>query len=159
MLMIVKIRPMKTRLLFALPITFLTCCGILWEHRSLESFDDMEWNRSDTAAFSFSIDHAGPRDISILVRHVQGFPFAEMGILAITGGPSIADTQLIVIPVIGSDRKYLGEGSGDLFDLEYVLHEAASLEAGDYNIRLVHQMSRDPLPLIMEVGIQVNETQ
>ena len=154
-----KFKHQTTHLLSVLVLTFLSACGILWEHRSLNSFDDMQWKQSDTASFEFKIDEAGTHDVDILVRHVHGFPYAELGILAITKGPGWMDTQMIVIPVIGSEGQYLGDGSGDMFDLQHVLHPALPLNQGAYEIQLIHQMQRDPLPLIMEVGIQVSKPQ
>lgn len=147
---------MKKLLYLLLPI-LVTSCGLLWEYRQIEEIDQMIWMKTDTKTFTADISNPGNYDVIILFRHVQGFPYADVAINMGVSGPGMDREDVYTIPVIGEDRQYLGEGSVDIWDIEYTALPAQAFESGEYTFTLAHEMAKDELELVMEVGIMLKK--
>jgi len=95
--------------------------------------------------------------VLLLFRHVHGFPFATVYLEVSLEGPEVSSIDTVELSIIGDDREYLGEGSGDIWDVESVVYADIELVPGDYHISVRHIMERDKLDLVMEVGVQVSK--
>jgi hypothetical protein len=102
------------KLLIALTCLSLASCGMLWVYRGLNDIPMMTWKQTDIQTFDANIEASGNYDIYILFRHLQGFPYPEVAINFNLDGPDLGLSETYVIPVIGADRKYLGEAGGDI---------------------------------------------
>lgn len=146
------------KLIFLLPIILLSACSGLWEYRSLHELKDHTWKKSEVLSYDAEISQDGTYDVFILFRHVQGFPYKDMGIHMEMNGNDIDLKQDVLIPVIGENKKYLGDGSVDIWDIEHKAFDELELKAGNYHIDLTHLMQQADLGLVMEVGIMIKKT-
>ena len=57
-------------------------------------------------------------------------------------------------------NKYIGEGAGDIWDLETKIKENYKFaESGDYKFTISHNMPQDKFINVMEVGLVINVIQ
>ena len=142
--------------LYALSLLLLvSSCGLLWEYRSLHEFEDYTWAKNDVQRFEFEIQEEGLYDVILLLRHVYGFPFSQLDLSLQMNGEVLSVDRNIAVPIIGSDKKYLGRGSGDLWDVDYIVLDNQNLTPGTYTITVAHLMSQEDLKLLMQLGIMV----
>ena len=143
------------KLLLITPLALLTACGYLWEFRSLHEFKQFTWNKSDVRTFEGEVSKSGNYDVYVLFRHVQGFPYQDMSLHMKFETSDTNLSQEVIIPVVGDDGEYLGEGSVDIWDIEHLVYPAIPLQAGKCTFTIAHTMDREDLQLVMEVGVMV----
>ncbi len=137
----------------------LSSCGSLWEYRSLNEMAGMVWKSSDVQHFNAEVSKDGIYDVIILFRHVHGFPYADLGVEFGMTGNKIDIQESIIIPIIGDDKEYLGEGSVDIWDVEHTVLHDQKLSPGKYSIDIGHNMNTKDLQLVMEVGIMIKSSE
>lgn len=132
---------------------------MLWEYRSLEEIENMTWKKNDVKSFDAKISEDGVYDVFILFRHASGFPYSKLSLNMTAKGEGLDHSSVVEIPVIDEGtKKYLGDGSGDLWDIEHVALSNQKLTSGNYHIELNQAMNFDELLLAMEVGIMVKKS-
>lgn len=141
------------KLILLIGIVQLTSCGMLWEYRGLNELDDWTWNKSDIQHFDAEISKPGNYDVYVILRHIHGFPYADVNLNLKINGTNASYDQSFTIPVINSDKEYLGEGSGDMWDIEFQTLENEPFDPGTYSVDIQHEMLKEDLQLMMEVGI------
>ncbi|GAB5539590.1 MAG: hypothetical protein Salg2KO_16930 [Salibacteraceae bacterium] len=119
----------------------------------------MTWKKADVIHFDADITESGLYDVKILVRHTYGFPYADLHTEIGIEGPDHSTLETVSIPIIGDDKKYLGEGAVDLWDVEYVLYEKQTLEKGKYSVDIKHLMSQEEVKLLMEIGVMITKSE
>ena len=145
----------KNTLFITLFTALLSSCGLLYEYRSLHEFKGFEWNNSDPQSFEFEIEKEGYYNIELIGRHLTGFPFKDLNCsISMTNQEEQMET-MVTIPIIADDGMYLSEGGGDFWDFEFPALNNVLLKPAKYTIIVNHQMNKNPLPLFMEIGIQV----
>lgn len=139
-------------------LTIITVsCSAFWTYRSLIEFKHFEWKKENVLEFEVPIEQEQTSDVTLLFRHVHGFPFPSVFIEVSIEGPDVTSTDTVELNIIGDDREYLGEGSGDIWDIESVIYPDIKMTPGTYNFTVRHIMERDKLDLVMEVGIEVSK--
>lgn len=152
-----KMKDMKRQLSIVLLAFISVSCGAFWTYRSLSELKNYQWHKSAPLTYNFSIEETQTSDVSFILRHVHGFPFPKVYVEVASSGPEFNSVDTIELNVIGDDREYLGEGAGDIWDLEHVIYPDMQLIPGEYEISVRHIMEREKLDLVMEVGIQVSK--
>lgn len=152
-----KLKAMKKYLSILVIAILGVSCSAFWTYRSLIEFKHFEWQKENHLEFEFPIEQQQKSDVLLLFRHVHGFPFATVYLEVSLEGPEVSSIDTVELSIIGDDREYLGEGSGDIWDVESVVYADIELVPGDYHISVRHIMERDKLDLVMEVGVQVSK--
>ena len=132
-------------------------CGAFWTYRSLVEFKGFEWQKENELQFDFAIEQEQKSDVMLLFRHVHGFPFPDIFVEVSLDGPEVSSVDTVELNIIGDDREYLGEGSGDIWDVQKTIYPDIILKPGDYHISVRHIMEREKLDLVMEVGVEVSK--
>lgn len=140
--------------------TVFASCGLLWEYRNIHEIEGMEWHKSDVQSFEYTAETATNLNVLILIRHVHGIPFPSIPLRLIIkkDGQQISNSAVKIL-VMDNSKQYVGQGSGDLWDIEHLAFENMAFDAGTYTIELTHAMQRESIPLIMEVGIQLEKSE
>jgi gliding motility-associated lipoprotein GldH len=153
--------PIKICLLIILLISTLSCNrGRIYNDKF--TFDDYSWSKDETIKFDPEItaQNAGKQyQAAIHVRYITGFSykFLNLGLL-ITRPDGSLSTKEISIQMLTEDKKYRGNGMGDIWDLDYELSEPLSfLEPGKYKIEIKSLMDTQTVNFINEIGISISE--
>ncbi len=150
----------KLFLAAAVLIFMLTSCGhrkIYEEHFDIER---ITWNRFDVKTFNIDIkDISAAYDFYIAIRHHTEVPLKSLEVSFILYTPSgemrISEHEILLRDKEGN---LLGEGVGDLWDIEYPARKGfVFTEAGTCTVEISSAMSKADLPGIMQVGLIVRK--
>lgn len=150
----------STRSLAALVATstILVSCGLIYFYRELHELEGMQWLKDDVQTFEVSIEEPKRLDATLLIRHVEGYAFKDLPVhFLLKQGDEVILEQDIAVPIKDKNGDYVGEGSVDLWDINYPLFDDRTFSEGEYTFRFQHVMERDRIPLVMEVGLQLEE--
>ncbi|MBU1718235.1 MAG: gliding motility lipoprotein GldH [Bacteroidetes bacterium] len=151
---------MKTPLfLISLLCVMLVSCDPSAVEKTYFKCDGNAWDNTVPTSASFTIEEDGNYAIFFALRHVEGFQYQELEIIAAIIDPEGEKTQdRFSLKVRADDGSYLGDGSGDIWDIEFPIFENLKIEKkGKYSIAIKHDMDRNPLPLVMEYGFVVRK--
>ncbi len=119
----------------------------------------MAWLASDQQHFDFNLEQDGDYEIIIMIRHLHGFAIEKIPVeLKLSSSDTLYD-QHYEIPVRDAAGEYLGEGGGDLWDLDFSAIQSIPLNKGSYHAEISQISEYDELRLIMEVGIMVKKVE
>lgn len=153
--------PLRTVVLSFLAIVALCSCDenrIFEKHSS--AFPQFRWQQGQELSFSPSIeDTAATYSITLAMRHVNGFQFAELKANMVVTSPSGNEQAMsYTIPVMDGKGGYHSECALDLCDLEHVVESNWQFaESGTYTFRIDHDMPVATLPNVMEVGLIIDK--
>jgi len=152
---------MKKQFLYALFLIFImTSCnpGKIYEkHIDIER---ITWNRFDVKTFDVAIkDITVSYDFYIALRHHTEVPFKSIDVSFIINTPSgemrISEHE---IALRDKEGKLLGDGLGELWDLEYLAWKGFQFtEPGICRVEISSAMSKADLPGIMQVGLIIRK--
>jgi len=105
------------------------------------------WGALDTAVMTFHVEHPDHRhDLQFGLRHGEDYPFSNLFLfveLEYPNGKTLLDT--LECPLGAPDGRWYGEGRGWI-DLRVGYKQAVAFPIkGDYTLKVVHAMRRDPL--------------
>ncbi len=144
---------MKIAICAAAAAIFSSCTNYVTE--DFKKFEELTWNKTDIQEFVIEIpSDTITADVLLHVRYASGFVYQNLTLAIEETAPS-GETQ--TIPFTGKlrsdDGKYLGDGSGDIWDIDFPLKKHIRLARGTYRYRIGHTMPQDKLLMIMELGI------
>lgn len=152
---IFKLFIMKKTTLFILPILMLLIsCDSSVVFKEYKKFDDLVWKSDVIPEFVVDVTNDTMKyDIFLAFRYAQGFPVADMKVSVTESKPN-GETEMypVIFKVREDDGSYIGDGSGDIWDIEYKFKDNVLLQKGQYTISLEQEIA-EKLPMVMEVGI------
>lgn len=142
---------------FFIPLLFLVSCKSDCVYKEYKKFDNLEWSIKEPAVFTFNNESdTAIRNIIMEFRYAEGFPLPKMIVLVTQTDP---DGGKKVIPLAfdikKSDGTYIGDASGDIWDLEVPVLTNANLKKGTYTFSINYALPLAKLPMVMEVGLKV----
>jgi gliding motility-associated lipoprotein GldH len=147
-------------LIILLFLFFLSCTpGKIFEKHI--KMGNLAWNRFNTVTFDVNIKDTGPAyDIYIAIRHITDMPYPEIDVyfyFTTPGGET--RSRKITIPVKDKDGNNLGDGLGELWDLQYLAWEEFKFDKpGICEFEVSSAMSQMDLIGILEVGLIVKKS-
>jgi gliding motility-associated lipoprotein GldH len=154
---------MKIRNFLAIVILFTISisCGrgkIFEEHRKIPN---MTWDRFQTIKFDVPVEKTGvPYDLVLALRHHTDIPYDEVEInftMSTPGGET--RSRDYIIKIRDREGNLLGDGLGELWDLEVPLKEGYVFsEPGICHIEIANRMTRLKTVGVMEIGFIVRES-
>jgi gliding motility-associated lipoprotein GldH len=150
---------MKT-LSWIICLFFLLSCtpGKVFEkHVKMEN---LAWNRFNTITFDVPIEDAGPRyDVSVAIRYITDIPYnkLEVGVFLTSPGGETRSRD-ITIKLKDNEGNNLGDGMGDLWDIEEPVWKGLSMGGpGTCKIEVSSGMAQLDAVGILEVGLIVKK--
>jgi gliding motility-associated lipoprotein GldH len=153
---------MKKLLICILPLLILSSCGpkkIFEDHIKTEN---LSWNRFQVFEFDVSIeDISTGYDLVFALRHITDIPHDKLDInLSFETPNGERRSRDYSITIRDKDGKLLGDGLGELWDLEVTLWDNFIFrEPGNCKIELRSRMTKLETLGILEVGFIVRESE
>jgi len=151
---------MRNVLLFVavISIGILTSCESKVFKKSYV-FDDL---RLPYKEYSFEYDNVSAKqeyDVILMFRYIHGFNANQM-VFDVTLQTELNDTINSVLGLRVRDKKggYIGEGSGDIWDIEKRIMTSVRLPKGKNTFILKHAMPQDTVNYVQEIGIKIVES-
>lgn len=144
-------------LLFIVFIVFvLTACKNIY--RNFQSVKDMKWYKKDVKTFDVTIPEDGNYDLIFAMRYSTGYPFTTIKVHIEQTTPERKVLEKDAeFPVADENGNYIGDVTGQLWDIEDVFSENTFLKKGDYTFKINHGMNNNPVILVIDVGLIVRQ--
>ena len=142
-----------------LVVLLASSCGGNAIYKEYVSLPGYVWSKSNTVVLNATLDKAVPNaNVFINVRYGTAYPFESLVVALKTTTPSKkSSTQSYTIPLRDANDKNLGSGMGDMWDVPFIVAKNTALEAGTYTYELSHQMPDDDIPMLVDMGIQIDD--
>jgi len=123
------------------------------------SNDNNRMPRNEKYVFEFeNNDLLQVYDVIVMFRYVEGFQFNRVVFNFMHSLPN-ADTLdfTMGLPVIDGKGNYIGDGSGDIWDIEHTIISRRALPEGKNTFVLQNKMDEhyEFIPNVMSVGIKI----
>jgi len=150
-------KTMKRKTLWGiLALALLAACDSAKVFEDHQTMDQAMWEQPMGLMFSPVLEKAGAYELSIVLRHVEGFPNERVPILLRHTAPSGADSSFAEMLEVRDASGYLGSGMGDIWDLEQVIVPRLEIgEPGKQAFQLYHASDSPALLGVMEVGLKI----
>lgn len=119
----------------------------------------MKWYKSDSKVFEVDIKEKGYYDLFFSMRYSTGYPFKQIKIQIAQKQPD--GTELFKdaeIQIVNDKNEYLGEVTGQFWDIEELISEKTLLDAGKYTFEISHTMNNNPVVLVIDVGLVIRKS-
>jgi gliding motility-associated lipoprotein GldH len=138
-------------------ILILSSCNQVY--RDFEEVKEMKWYKSDVKTFEFDIKNEGNYDLIFCMRHSTGYQFMTIKtkISMTTPDYEVYEKEAEFL-VTNEKGEYIGDGTGQLWDIEEAFSANELLKKGHYKISIAHAMENDPVILVMEIGLKVKKS-
>lgn len=153
-----------TKALFAITVVLaytLSSCdrGIVFS--KYQNFEGENWFNKSKVTFEMDItDGNSLHDISIMVRHADAYPYSNLFLFLTTKYPDGKTTTDTLECILANNKgEWMGDGAGDLFDIKIPLKKSVRFPLrGKYSFTFEQAMRTDPLPMIMDFGMEVKKS-
>lgn len=147
----------KIALTLLIGLSLMSCNSnnrIYSENKELST--QMEWLKKDVRTFDVSIENTEDvYDLSLSFRYTEGFPYDVMKVNVIETSPSGKETtKEYDLKVREENGEYIGEVALDIWDSEHLIEANKKYaEKGKYSYKIEHAMPKDPVQMVMEIGV------
>lgn len=147
----------KCFLLIFLTSFFLVSCSDTYNN--YKNIEGLKWYKKDVKTFEVNIPEDGSYDLFFAMRHLIGYPFTSIKIKIEQITPDknkfIKEAEFAVADVKG---RYIGDVTGQLWDIENLFSENTHLKKGKYIFKISHTMNSNPVILLVDIGLIVRKT-
>jgi gliding motility-associated lipoprotein GldH len=145
-----------------LVLVLLSSCNSNTVFSKYETFAENEWAAKNKVTFKIPVtDSVNLHNIYFMVRHAESYPYSNLFLFVSTKYPDgkvLSDTMELVLA--NQKGQWLGEGAGDLYDYKVAVKKNIRFaQKGNYEFSFEQGMRVDPLPLIMDLGIEIEKSE
>ena len=127
-------------------------------YREFQSIRDMKWEKKDVKKFEVNITEEGEYDLFFAMRHSAGYPFTSIKVNILQNTPDGKNfSKQAEFPVADENGKYLGDVTGQLWDIESTFAEKMFMKRGKYTFKISHSMNSNPVILVVDVGLIIRK--
>lgn len=136
----------------------ISSCNSNQIFKEKHNFPKYQWPTNEKVAFNFDLakENAGMEYFMVInLRYIHGYQYKYLHLrLQITDPEGNETDKEISIQIATDEKKYLGEGMGDYWDLDYLINETIPFnKAGKYTFEIISLMEDDPVYFINDIGI------
>jgi gliding motility-associated lipoprotein GldH len=126
------------------------------------TIENYRWYSEKPAIFEAQISEKyikKPLKLFLSIRYIQGFPYKDLDIrISVTDSNGVTNYKDLSIPIISDESKYIGDGAGDYWDLDYAVDNNLVLDvAGNYIIKISSTMKENPVNFINTIGVTLED--
>ncbi len=143
-------------------IALLSACNSNTVFSKYETFAENEWSAKNKVTFKVPVtDSVNLHNIYIMVRHAESYPYSNIFLFVSTkypNGKTLSDTMELVLA--NQKGQWLGDGAGDIYDYKVAVKKNIRFaQSGTYEFSFEQGMRVDPLPLIMDLGFEIEKSE
>lgn len=140
-------------------LLFVACDSNRYFEENKEIQDNL-WKAENEIPFEFEIkDSTEVYNVLINIRNAGHYEYANLYLFLTTTYPDNSKSVDTVNCILqNAEGKWLGEGLGDIWDNRILFKpNVVFKKTGKYTISFQHAMRKDPLPMIMDVGLRIEK--
>ena len=152
-----KINMRNLLLLLSLSLFLFAGCDSSAVFNNTEKFE-LSWNSKHIVSLSTETINPGKYQEVFVFRYGDGYPFSQLKIHLVTTGDGAMFTDSdFMIDVADEDGNYIGDGLGDIWDLEQPLDTLIIDKPMTMNFQISQKVIDGNLPMVMEVGMKLRK--
>lgn len=139
---------------------FLFSCSNNYILNKNVTIPESGWKAENKISFDVEVkDTKTYYDVFLNVRHADEYPYSNLFVFLTTTYPDGKKTVDTLECVLANQKgEWKGDGAGDIWDNKIPLkHNMVFKEQGKYTFSFEQGMRTDPLPLIMDFGMQIEK--
>ncbi|MCD6366586.1 MAG: hypothetical protein J7L46_03500 [Bacteroidales bacterium] len=143
--------------LLSLALFLLAGCDSSAVFNKTEKFE-LNWNAKHIVSLTTEPINPGKYQTVLVFRYGDGYPFSQLKIHLVTTGNETTFTDSdFMIDVVDKDGDYIGDGLGDIWDLEQSLDTLTIENPMTIKFQLSQKVIDGNLPMVMEVGMKLKK--
>jgi len=149
----------KLLLMIIIAINFISCNSTNI-YKEKYTFEDYSWSKNEKIIFKPEIKKTSIRYKGVIhIRYITGFSYKYLNfVLLIVHPDGGQSSKEISIQLLTNDKKYRGDGMGEIWDFDYELSEPILFsEPGKYQIEIKSAMGDETVNFINEIGLSLNK--
>lgn len=140
---------------------FLQSCNKNVVFSEYKTFSDGQWLAKDKATFDLEvIDTQTLNNIYLMIRHSEAYAYNNIFLFVTTKYPDgkvLTDTMEVILA--NQKGEWLGSGMGDIYDFKVPIKKNIRFPlGGKYQFVFEQGMREDPLPMIMDLGFEIEKS-
>lgn len=150
---------MKNLIVIFIFILFCMSCEQKYFYNEYKAVNVKAWQSTDTLIYSINIDDANALyDIAVSVRYQKDYEFSNIWLSIVDSYSKANETFRLEVPLFKKDGKPYGKVSGSLCTQTIPFQKQIRFpKTGQYKIKLVQLMRKDPLDGISDIGIIIDK--
>jgi len=139
-------------------VVFTNSCSTVYS--DFQDTGKFQWKQEDKKTFVVDISEKREYDLFFGMRYGTGFPFRYMKVKVSQKLPSGKEQEIdLQFMIIDTEKKYIGDPLGQIWDYEKVFMEKQIMDVGQYTYTIEHIMKDESVPAVMEIGFIVKESE
>lgn len=135
----------------------LAGCNTSTVFNKTESFD-LAWDAKHIVSLTTDTINKGKYEEILVYRYGDGYPFSQLKIhLVTTNKETTFNDSDFMIDIIDKAGNYIGDGLGDIWDLEQPLDTITINKPTALEFQISQKVINGNLPMVMEVGIKLKK--
>lgn len=128
-------------------------------YKEYKKTENLEWLKSDAKTFTFeNTDDSTNVDVIFAFRYAQGFQFNAMLVNFAEHTPIGNFSYPLSIKIRDEKGAYIGDGSGDIWDIQIPVKQGVKLAKGTYTFIATPAMPVQKTHMVMEVGCIIKKS-
>lgn len=129
-----------------------SCHGKFEQYQEIKG---MRWNEEDVYQFEYAPPKTGEYDVYLLIRYSESCPLKKLPLEMTLESKADKKVYRVVLAIRDDKGHYIGNGLGDLYDIESRLDDPVLLTGGIPYVFSLRQRGGGTIPLLMEAGLRV----
>ena len=151
---------MKKIIPFLIITIVLNACNSDVHFKKFVKTENLEWLKTDKINISVeNEDDSSNFNVFIAFRFADGFQFNAIPLTIVEKTPVGNFTNTIAIKTRDEKGSYIGEVSGDIWDIEVPLKTNVKLAKGNYTFEIEHNLPVAKAQMVMEVGLIIKKSE
>ena len=148
--------------LFIFSILVFSSCDSKRIFEKNQDIPEEGWKSENILKFDVDIkDPATSTNFYVNVRNADGYPFSNLYLFVKTKFPNGKISNDTLECVLADEKgKWLGKGLGDIYDNQIPFKKNVHFPmAGKYSFEIQHGMRINPVLLVMDVGLRIEQAE
>lgn len=136
-------------------------CRQIDVYEKITEIPGQQWHRSTKAIVEIDVKDSSLYNLIFVTRHTEKFEFTNL-LTTLSIKDTAINTKPVVfmrlnIPLINKTGNWAGDNMNDLYYHRVRITPPVFLKPGRYQFVMQHEMKKDPLPYIFNVGIAIKK--
>ncbi len=148
--------------LFLVCVLFFSSCDKARIYEQNQEIPESGWENKNVLKFDVEIkDISTPTNFYINVRNADGYPYSNLFLFVKTIFPDGKQSNDTLECLLADEKgKWIGKGMGDIYDNQIPFKRNVRFPIpGKYAFEIQQAMRTDNIPLIMDVGLRIENAE
>ncbi len=143
--------------LFSIILAVLSSCGEKAYYDDVYSFDDQQWEKSDTAVFTVPVEDTTNRfQFNVSLRTTTDYAYSNLWVYILSTAPDGSTSKVAQkLPLARPDGSWIGNVSGTVVQTEVRFAAKHFPLKGDYMFQFINATQQERIDDILDIGLRV----